>query len=37
MPSGVRLPHPLATHGETGQIKTRKFKWGWELMVSDFH
>ena len=24
MPSGVRLPHPFATHGETEQIKTQK-------------
>ena len=24
MPSGVRLPHPFATHGETEQIKTKK-------------
>ena len=24
MPSGVRLPHPFATHGETEQIKNQK-------------
>ena len=28
MPSGVRLPHPFATHGETEQIKIRKFLMG---------